>query len=198
MMMKTLISVATTALFCVTAHANGERFYIQANAGSTSSDMSSCVSGRSGTTEIADCQIKGKAGKLLAGYRVMPHFALEASYWKYGTEHAEDSVGQVDAKLTAFGLGGALHFDISDDWAGVARFGFARIKTKTTTLDNGAASWVPFASDSHAKYYAGVGVSYAVTPMFRLHGDFDYSKVRSEVYAEHGLRMLSLGGSVNF
>jgi opacity protein-like surface antigen len=195
--MKFLISAASAALFCAAAHA-GDHAYIQANAGSTSSDMSSCYSGRSGVLEVADCQIKGKAGKLLAGYRVTPHFAFEATYWKYGTEHAEDSVGQIDAKLTAFGLGGALHFNISDDWAGVARFGFARVKTKTTTLDNGASAWVDAASDSHAKYYAGLGVSYAITPMFRVHGDFDYTKVRSEIYEEHGLRMLSLGGSVNF
>lgn len=195
--MKFLIAAASAALFSVAAHA-GDHAYIQANAGSTSSDMSNCYSARSGVLESADCKISGKAGKLLAGYKVTPHFALEATYWKLGTEHAEDSVGKIDAKLSAFGLGGALHFGITDTWSGIARFGFARVKTKTKTLDNGTTAWVDYASDSHAKYYAGLGVSYAITPMFRLHGDFDYSKVRSEIYEEHGIRMLSLGGSVNF
>ncbi len=197
-MTKSLMTALAGALLSMAAHA-GDMFYVQANAGSTSSDMSSCVSYRADPNgEVADCQVKGKAGKLLAGYHVTPNFALEASYWKFGTEHAEDSVGEINAKVAAFGLGGALHFDITDNWALLARFGFARVKTKTTTLDVGDTEWVKAASDSHAKYYAGIGISYAVTPMFRLHGDFDYTKVRSAIYREHGLRLLSAGASLNF
>ncbi len=194
-MIKFLMTAASAALFSVAAQA-GDHFYIQANAGSPSSDMNPCVDGAGNP---ATCSIQGQGAKLLAGYKVTPNFALEATYWKLGKDHGLTQAGdQYDGKVSAYGIGGALHFDITDAWAGVARFGFARVRTKASALYAGDPAWTALGTESHAKYYAGGGLSYAITPTFRLNGDFDYTKVRSEAFQEHGMRLLSLGGSLHF
>lgn len=213
--MKTfLVAMALTAVSSIAAQA-GDHAYIQLNAGSFGSDMSNCTTSwtdSSGTVVATysssagqvDCnRTKGPSGKLVVGYQIVPAFALEATYWKFGTEYSLDPVGKLNSKISAFGLGGALHFGITDNWSGVGRFGFARVKSKLSSQVNGAAV-IDGSSDSHAKYYVGAGVAYAVTPMLKLHGDFDYTKTRAgslltgSYVSEHGIHLLSAGASLNF
>lgn len=198
-MMK-LVFAAVAALFSVAAVA-GDHAYIQANFGSPGSDMpSDCGTGSPST--VVNCSIKGNGGKLLAGFKVAPAFALEATYWNFGTDRGEvyDSGGntifRVNSDVTAFGLGGAIHFSMTEKWGGIARFGFAKVKSKVSYPIN--PTNLGDYSETHPKYYAGGSISYAITPMFRLHGDFDYTKVRNDDFDEHGMRLLSVGGSFNF
>lgn len=213
-MMKFVFAAAAAVLSSTSAYA-GDHAYIQANIGSFGSDLGNCAttwadsSGnviatyRSSEGDVDCNRTKGPTGKLLAGYKLTPHFAVEATYWKFGTEYSIDPIGKLNSKISAFGLGGALHFDITDAWSVVGRFGFAKVKTKLSSQVNGAGE-VEGASDSHAKFYAGGGIAYAITPAFKLHGDLDYTKARAgstvtgSYVTEHGVRMLSAGASLNF
>lgn len=221
-MKKIYIATLVATCFCIPAHAEKIGMYVQGNVGSLDSDISqgTCAQIASdvasglaaqGIPQAFDsfsCKPKGPSGKLVVGYKVTPHFALEGSYFSFGKEvfsafdhptpNSEVNVFNLNDKLTAFGIGAALHFDLTENWSVIGRFGFAKTKHKISVDSPVTGASVDAGSESHAKYYAGGGLAYAITPMFKLHGDLDYTKVRLEGYDEHGVRLLSVGGSVNF
>ncbi len=214
-MKKICLTALLAVFFSMPSQAEKIGLYVQGNAGTLDSDLNgnACQQiddslGSIVAYDSSSCKAKSPSGKLLVGYKVAPHFALEATYFVFGKEvFSADSqptlttkinVLNVEDKLTAFGLGGAVHFDLTDSWSAIARFGFAKTKHKVTADFPTLGQSRDVGSESHTKYYAGGGLAYAITPLFKLHGDLDYTKVRLESVDEHGVRLLSVGGSLNF
>lgn len=209
-MKRICIPVITAVCLSSAANAGEIGLYVQGNAGTLNSDLndSMCqnignVTGISYVADSSKCSTKGPSGKLLVGYKVAPHFALEATYFAFGKEEYtaylnNTEIIAVTNKLTAYGLGAAVDIDVTDKWSVIGRFGFARTRNKISyeTPPNGASGDV--GSETHPKYYMGGSLAYEVTPLIKLHGDLDYTKVRIEGLDEHGIRLLSVGASLNF
>lgn len=140
------------------------------------------------------CDNSGSGIKLVGGYEFGNGFSLEAGYVSFGKFRATvDGIG-LTAKPTAFLLGGAFAMPFSETWGLNARLGVAQVKTKIDARV-GAASGST--SDSNAKAYAGVGLTYALSKAVAF--ELGVDSTQAEFEGEKGtVRMFSLGATVKF
>jgi len=120
-----------------------------------------------------NCKNNGTAYKIAGGYRFGGGLAAELGYMRFG--RATANVNGVDAKLEADGPLVALAYlaDLNSDWGVGARLGIVSMKTKVTGSFGGAS-----ASDSEtkAKPYVGLSVSYALAKSTHLELSADFSR----------------------
>lgn len=145
-------------------------------------------------TGAATCDTSATGLKLVGGYDFGNGLSLEAGYMSFGKFKAADSGVALTLKPTAFTLGGAYAMPLGTDWGMNVRLGVAQVKTKAdATL--GAASGSD--SESKAKVYAGVGVTYAISKTVKLELGID--STQAEIADEKGtLRLISLGATFAF
>jgi len=145
-------------------------------------------------TGVTSCNSSDTGVKLVGGYGFGNGFSLEAGYISFGKFGAADGSIALTAKPTAFTLGGAFAIPFNPDWGMNVRLGMAQVKTKIDAR-NGSATGSD--SESKAKVYAGVGLTYAVskTVKFELGAD----STQAEYAGEKGtLRLISLGATFAF
>jgi len=111
--------------------------------------------GKLSTDCAADCDKSDTAFKAFVGYEVAPGWAIEGSYYSLGKYQVEGD----EAKLSAFGFGGAYRFDLMQDVKGVARVGIAQVKVK--------------GGDSDTRPYLGLGAEYALGDGITISGGWD-------------------------
>ena len=91
---------------------------------------------------------------------------------------------------TAITLGGAFALPLNTDWGLNLRLGVAQVKTK------GEAPGISL-SESKAKVYAGVGVTYAISPTVKL--ELGVDSTNAEIDGDKGsVRLISLGATFAF
>lgn len=166
---------------------SNESFYVTAAAGSTHLNVD-CT----GTTS---CDASDTGGKLVGGYKFGNGFSVEFGYASFGKFKFADSIDTGTLKPTAILLGGAYALPLNSDWGVNLRLGVAQVKTKgdVTRVNVGSGS----VSESKAKVYAGVGVTYAISPAVKLELGVDSSE--AEIAGQKGaVRLISLGATFAF
>jgi len=157
-----------------------EQFYVTAAAGSTHINID--------CTGAASCDTSDTGGKLVGGYNFGNGFSVELGYVSFGKGRVET----VTLKPTAITLGGAFALPLNTDWGLNLRLGVAQVKTKgeVSTLSGSV-------SESKAKVYAGVGVTYAISPTVKL--ELGVDSTNAEIVGEKGaVRLISLGATFAF
>ncbi len=162
-MHKLLIAsaLAATAFSCPLAWADATTpdAYLSLSAGPSRANVD--------CTGTSSCDRSSVAAKILFGYRIVPNFAIEASYARLGkvtaTAMLDGSAATASIKGQSLGIGvaGLLPFGAAKEWTGIARIGIASNRAQVTaSLDGASAS----DSESHAEPYFGLGLDYAFTP----------------------------------
>jgi OOP family OmpA-OmpF porin len=97
-------------------------------------------------------------------------------------------------KPTAITLGGAFAMPLGSDWGMNVRLGIAQVKTKASaTVGSVSGS----ESESKAKVYAGLGVTYAISKAVKF--ELGVDSTQSEIAGEKGtVRLISLGATFSF
>jgi OOP family OmpA-OmpF porin len=145
-------------------------------------------------TGVTSCDSSDTGTKLVGGYDFGNGFSLEAGYVSFGKFRAADGALTMTAKPTAFTLGGAYALPLSGDWGLAARLGLAQVKTKLSAAAGGTTG---SDSESKAKVYAGLGLTYAVSKTVKLELGLDSTE--AEYAGSKGtLRLISLGASFAF
>jgi hypothetical protein len=112
------------------------------------------------------CDNDGTGGKLIAGFKLTPEFAIEGSYLNFG----KSSDGIDTLKVTGLGLGGAFHLDTGSGWGFIARLGVAQMEGAFDVGDGLAVV------DRTIQPYAGVAINYRFSRELSLTGSVDISK----------------------
>jgi OmpA-OmpF porin, OOP family len=181
-------AIVLAALFAATAaHADPQAHgYIGTAGGATHINLD-CT----GTTS---CDTRDTGAKLFGGYNFGNGFSLEASYMAFGKFKGADGTMSAAIKPTAIALGTAFALPLSTDWGLNFRLGVARVKTQASA-NVGALSGSK--SESKAKVYAGLGVTYAITQTVKLELGVDTTE--AHFAGEKGtLRLMSLAASFAF
>lgn len=145
-------------------------------------------------TGTTSCDASDTGAKLVGGYDFGNGFSLEAGYISFGKFRAADGALTLTAKPTAFTLGGAYALPLGSDWGMNFRLGVAQVKTKLSAVSGALAG---SDSESKAKVYAGLGLTYAVSKTVKLELGID--STQAEYAGEKGsLRLISLGASFAF
>jgi OOP family OmpA-OmpF porin len=140
------------------------------------------------------CDTSGTGVKLVGGYEFGNGFSLEAGYIGFGKFSAADGTVGLTVKPTAITLGGAFALPLGSDWGMNVRLGVAQVKTKASATV-GALSGSD--SESKAKVYAGVGVTYAISKTVKI--ELGVDSTQAEFAGEKGtLRLISLGATFAF
>lgn len=145
-------------------------------------------------TGATTCDKSDTGVKLVGGYGFGNGFSLEAGYISFGKFSGSDGTISAKIKPTAFTLGGAYALPLGSDWGMNVRLGVAQVKTK---IDAAVGAATGSDSQSKAKVYAGIGVTYAVSKEFKLElgldsTDAQYSDLKATV------RLISLGATYAF
>ncbi|NCT82105.1 MAG: porin family protein [Comamonadaceae bacterium] len=185
--MKKHAIVLATLLAAASAHAQSpSQAYVSLAAGATHFSVD-CT----GTTS---CDTSDTGGKLAIGYAFGNGFSLEAGYMSFGKFKGADGAMSVTIKPTALTLGGAYALPLGTDWGMNVRLGIAQVKTKASAT---VGSLSGSDSESKAKVYAGVGLTYAVSQTVKLELGLDSTE--AQFGGEKGtVRMVSLGARFAF
>jgi len=185
--MKKQAIVLAALLAATAAHADSQAHgYIGAAGGVTHVNLD--------CTGATSCDTSDTGAKLFGGYNFGNGFSLEAGYVSFGKFKGSDGTLSATIKPTAITLGGAFSLPLNTDWGMNFRLGVAQVKTKVNA-SSGALSGSD--SESKAKVYAGLGLTYAVSKDVKLELGFDSTE--AQFAGEKGtLRLVSLGVSFAF
>jgi OOP family OmpA-OmpF porin len=185
-MKKYALEIAA-ALAAGAAHADEPaRAYLTLAGGSTHLNLD--------CTGATSCDKTDTGGKIVGGYSFGNGFSLEAGYWSLGKARGSDGSLSATIKPTAFTVGGAFSLPLSNEWGMNFRLGAAQVKAK---VDASAGSISGSTSESNTKVYAGVGLTYAISPAVKLELGVDSTQV--EFSGEKGtLRLISVGATFAF
>lgn len=178
--------LAATAAQAQNQTQNTSPFYVTVAGGAThlAVDCTGTTSCDSGSTGM----------KLVGGYNLGGGFSIEAGYIGFGKFKAADGTLGLTAKPTALLIGAALAAPLNRDWGFNFRLGLAQVKTKINAI---AGTLTASDSESKAKPYAGLGVTYAVADSVKL--ELGVDSTQSEYAKEKGaVRLVSLGASFSF
>ena len=164
------------------------------------------VGNASGTCPFGSgCKDNAPAGKALIGFAFPgTDFAVEGIYTRLGTFRERSSLGNADARVDMFGVGGAWRPQFGAGWGGVVRAGLAYADVKTSISPSSQPSQgVPGVTQAGSYTndawhpYVGVGATYAVTPKLRLEADLDATRVGG-THAVGNVHAFMLGATYGF
>jgi predicted porin len=186
-MKKYAFALAAAALAAGTAHADqGAHGYVGI-AGGASHISVDC-------TGATTCDKTDTGGKFTAGYDFGNGFGLEGSYVSFGKAAGSDGSLSATLKPTAFMLGGVYALPLSNEWGVNLRLGIAQVKTKVDARQGTAAG---SASETKTKPYAGVGITYAVSPSVKL--ELAVDSTQGQFAGDKGtVRLVSFGATFAF
>ncbi|KQV91819.1 MULTISPECIES: outer membrane beta-barrel protein [unclassified Roseateles] len=185
--MKKQTIVLAALLAATAAHAESQAHGYIGTAGGVSHANLDC-------TGSTSCDTSDTGAKLVGGYNFGNGFSLEAGYIAFGKFKAADATMSVAIKPTALMLGAAFALPLSTDWGMNVRLGVAQVKTQASaTLGTLSGS----DSESKAKVYAGLGLTYAITQSVKL--ELGVDSTQAQFAGEKGtLRLVSLGAIFAF
>ncbi|CAN5333093.1 hypothetical protein BH09PSE5_BH09PSE5_07050 [soil metagenome] len=129
---------------------------------------------------FTSCDRTGDSYRLHIGHRFGENWAIEGSYGRVGSASASAVSGttpiNVDVKASSLGIGAAYFLPFSESWVGVVRGGVAA--TRTQAGGSVGSSYVASITETKAIPYAGIGISYRLTPNFSIDGTFDYTQMK--------------------
>lgn len=162
------------------------------------------------------CQRRDRGYKLHVGYDLTLNAAMELGYLNFGEarDQLQQTVlvdggllGAVPVAATLDSRYGAkawyaavvLHAPLVAGFDASVRLGMAKVRTKVTNSITAAGVALPdaFASESHYKPYYGLALGYAVQPQLKLVAAADFTQAEFN-HETHGVRLLTLGGQLNF
>ncbi|MDR7335947.1 outer membrane beta-barrel protein [Roseateles asaccharophilus] len=145
-------------------------------------------------TGATTCDKTTTGGKALVGYSFGNGFSLEGGYASFGKAVAADRTSSATIKPTALLLGGAFALPLGNEWGMNVRLGLAQVKTKASAAIGTQRGSV---SESEAKAYAGIGLTYAVAQNVKL--ELAADSTQGEIAGEKGtIRLISLGATFAF
>lgn len=145
-------------------------------------------------TGATSCDKSDTGGKFTAGYSFGNGFGLEAAYISFGKAQGADRTTSATLKPTAFLLGGVYALPLSNEWGMNLRLGVAQVKTK---VDARQGTLAGSASETKTKTYAGVGVTYAVSPSVKL--ELAVDSTQGQFAGEKGtVQLVSFGATFAF
>lgn len=188
--MKKIVSAVLLALAVGGASA---QIYVGGNIGSSHLNVDS-----SGTTDHKD---NDTGYKLYAGYTINKTFAVEAGYLDFGkaTATVPSQFGLLDSKQTTNApfLVGVARADFTPQLSGVARLGFANVKS-TLDVTQVSSGITVSESNTQAKALFGLALEYALTQNIKVSVDADFTN-SAEIEGEKGaIRLLSIGARYSF
>ena len=133
-----ILGLATAMAFTGPAFAQDASFYLggsigQAEAEGVCDDLQTIVTGI-GT--VSSCDEKDSAWKLFGGYQFNRHFAIEASYFDYGSVSASGQTFGVPFRITgdatAFGLAAVGILPIANHFSLFGKLGLLRTEVDVT------------------------------------------------------------------
>lgn len=140
------------------------------------------------------CDKTDTGGKIVGGYSFGNGFSLEAGYWSLGKARGSDGTLSATIKPTAFTLGGAFSLPLSSEWGMNFRLGAAQVKAK---VDGTIGAVTVSTSENNTKVYAGVGLTYTISPAVKLELGVDSTQL--EFGGGKGtLRLVSVGATFAF
>lgn len=185
--MKKYALVIAAALAAGAAHADEPaRAYLTLAGGSTHVNLD--------CTGATSCDKTDTGGKIVGGYSFGNGFSLEAGYWGLGKASGSDSASSGTLKSSAFTIGGAYALPLSNELGVNLRLGAAQVKTKADVRSGAIAVST---SETKTKVYAGVGLTYAISPAVKL--ELGVDSTEGEVAGQKGtLRLISVGATFAF
>jgi hypothetical protein len=151
-------------------------------------------------TGTTACDNSSTSGRVIVGYRVLPTLAIEASYAYLGKITAtvpidEDSVdASIKGRSIGIGVAALVPFGASKQWTGIARVGVASVRT-TVSVSSSSVSGSD--SDTKTEPYVGLGLNYALTPMFDVGLAWDNTRINYSG-SKATVNSYSVVGSIKF
>lgn len=140
------------------------------------------------------CDKTDTGGKIIGGYSFGNGFGLEATYISFGKAIGADGLTSATLKPSAFMLGGVYALPLGSDWGMNLRLGIAQVKTK---VDARQGTLTGSASETKTKPYAGVGLTYALSPAVKL--ELAVDSTQGQFAGEKGtVRLVSFGATFAF
>lgn len=160
------------------------------------------------TSFSSDANSTDMMWKLYAGYRLSPHFSLEAGYWRFGEVALKTKVfAPVTTKMErkfyggGFGADALLWLPVSTSFSGLVRAGALRtdIKAGSATPGGGLA---PLSSESAKKVspHWGLGLEYRLTRAAAAR--IEYESIRNvgdnSKFGTADINMVTVGANYRF
>lgn len=112
---------------------------------------------------LVDCNHTSTAVRFTTGYTVADNFSIEAGYTSFGKFRTVDGPTAVRLQPRAVQLGGALAVPIGPTWGMNIRLGMSRLSPRISS-----AAPTQVTARTETKAYAGLGVTYALSPTVKL------------------------------
>lgn len=170
-----VIACALLAMPCAGIAQDGQ-FYVgiglgQAEANGVCDDIRAIVAGL-GT--VSSCDEKDTAWKLFGGYQFNRHFALEASYFDYGSISASGQTFGVPFRLTgdtsAFGVAGVGILPLGNQFSLFGKVGLLRTEIDVSASGVGGSR---SESDSETGLHFGVGAMFDLGRNFSIRAEWE-------------------------
>jgi OmpA-OmpF porin, OOP family len=144
----------------------------QAEANGVCDDVRSLISGVSGT--VSSCDEKDTAWKVFGGYQFNRHFALEASYFDYGSIAANGQTFGVPFRIagdaTAFGVAALGILPLGNQFSLFGKLGLLRTEIDLSASGVGGSS---SESDSDTGLHLGVGAMFDIGRNFSIRAEWE-------------------------
>lgn len=186
--MKSLVLIITAALAASAARADQPaQAYVTVAGGATHLNLD--------CTGASSCDKTDFGGKALAGYNFGNGFSLEGGYASFGKAGGSDGTRSLTIRPRALLVGGVFSLPLNNEWGLNARLGIARVKTKGEAwLGNVYGGSV---SDTKTKVYAGLGLTYTLSPAVKLELGLDSTQV-DFAGGKGNVRLISVGATFGF
>jgi OOP family OmpA-OmpF porin len=174
--------------------AQDARFYVggsfgQAEAEGVCDDIRTLVTG---IGSVNSCDEKDSAWKFFGGYQFSPNFALEVSYFDYGSVSASGQTFSIPFSIsgdaTAFGVAAVGILPLANNFSLFGKLGLLRSEVDVTAAGIGGAG---SESDSETGLHIGVGVMFDLGRNFSIRAEWERN---DEVEVD----MMSIGVQVRF
>lgn len=182
--LKSAVGVVLVAL-CGAASAQSAEGYVGGSLGFGH------FNSRCSANAATSCDDGASGWKVYGGAYISEHFSLELNYFNFGKYSSTASGVKTEDTLKAFGVGLAYEGKLTTNLSLIGRLGIANVMAQES-VSTGTSS-----SNSTSNPYAGLGISYAVTPQIKVQGAFDFTQ--AEISGKSGnVSLLSAGVAYEF
>ena len=175
-MKKTFIAGAVAMISLASGSAFAQS-YVGINFGQSHANRGCDAAGASGL--LTSCDKSDFAWKINGGYQLPgTPWAGELTYFNLGKFKGTGTGASATAKDSYWGIGGAYRPDFGSGWGGVARAGAAY---GTSKVDYSLSTVAGEQSKNGWHPYYGLGVTYQVAKNIKIEGDWDNTRITSQV-----------------
>jgi OOP family OmpA-OmpF porin len=128
-------------------------------------------------TGAPNCSKGNTAGKMFGGYQWSNGWGLELGIQRFASADAHDATASVDFTADALSLAALYRLELSQDWWGGARLGFARVDLKRDYSDTTGQLSL---SDTSTQPVIGLDLGYRLNKQLSLTASADFSRAKAE------------------